>query len=172
MTTNFRVWTETADATSQSANVESSDEFKKDETRTAGWKANDVISAIKMNSILRQNSLIAVALAEAFLSNKTTLSILSSVEDVSTALLASIASKAEVNVIKRSMELSNLTMAELSASVESMETAISNLSSGTVKAGDSNKLDGKNSSYFQKAITSGTANPSGGANGDIYIKYS
>lgn len=170
MATNFKVWIDNADATSENPNVQTAEDFDVDSSRAEGFKAGDPVSSLKMNTILHQNSLIAVALAEAFLSN-TTMGMLSSVSDVKTAFLASIALKADVTSLLASVTGLSNRVVSLEGDVDSLSANISAISSGTTTAGNAAKLGGNLPAYYQKAITSGTSNPSGGSNGDIYIKY-
>lgn len=170
MATNFKVWIDNADATSENPNVQTLEDFDVDSSRVEGFKAGDPVSSLKMNSILHQNSLIAVALAEAFLSN-TTMGMLSSVGDVKTAFLASIALKADVTSLSATVAGLSNRVVSLEGDVDSLTANITAITSGSTIAGNAAKLGGNLPSYYQKAITSGTSNPSGGSNGDIYIKY-
>ena len=170
MATNFKVWIDNPDATSQNPNVEKNEDYAQDEKRIEGWKAGDPISSLKMNSILRQNSLIAVALAEAFFP-KTTLGILSSVDDIKTEMLASIALKSNVDSLALSVSTLSSNVASIQGQISTIQRTITGLSNGTSAAGNALKLGGNLPAYYQKAITSGTSNPTGGSNGDIYIKY-
>lgn len=171
MATNFKVWIDEPDATSANANVENSEDFGADSFRASGWKAGDTISSIRMNTILRQNSLIAVALVEAFLS-KTTLGMLSSVDEMKTEMLAAIAMKADVTSLSSSVSTLSSNVASLQGALNTVTQNVASLTNGTSSAGNALKLGGQSASYYQKAITSGTSEPTGGSNGDIYIKYS
>lgn len=170
MATNFKVWIDNANATSENPNVQTPEDFDVDSSRVEGFKAGDPVSSLKMNTVLHQNSLIAVALAEAFLSN-TTMGMLSSVGDVKTAFLASIALKADVTSLSATVAGLSNRVVSLEGSANSLSASIAAITSGSTTAGNASKLGGNLPSYYQKAITSGTSNPSGGSNGDIYIKY-
>lgn len=171
MTTNFKVWIDTPVSTFGSVNVQTLSAFQNDTQRIIGWYAGDTISSIKMNSILRQNSLIIASLMEAFCSSNTTLSLLSSVAEVKAAMLDSIATKGSVSSLSSSVSSLSSTVGTLNSSVTSLQTSVTNLTNGTTAIDNSLKLGGQLPTYYQRAITSGTAEPFGGSNGDIYIQY-
>ena len=56
---NFKVW---VDHYSTGSNVDKYSDFANDSTRKAGFQSGEVVPSKKMNSILRQNSLVITAL--------------------------------------------------------------------------------------------------------------
>lgn len=172
MATNFKIWVETPDSSSANANVEAIASFDSSSQRINGWLAGNTVSSIKMNSILRQNSLVVAGLMEAFCGSNTTLSLLSTVSEVRAALLNGIATKDSVTTVASNLATTTATISSLQTTTSNLQTSVSNIANGGTAAGNASKLGGQLPAYYQKAITSGTADPVGGSNGDIYIKYS
>lgn len=155
----FNVW---VDSVVSGTNVEAYDTFSADSSRVNGYAAGETVSAIKMNSILRQNSLVITALMTAFC-NTTTVDLTSTVANVVTALKAGIASASDLATATTNAN----------SALEIANTASSNVNkimNGTLTVGNAAALNGVPASGWQKAISYGTAAPSGGNNGDIYIQ--
>ena len=97
MATLFKVWVDSPDDTA-SGNVMSQSDFASDSQRTSGYASGQTISSKRLNTILRQTSLIMVALMDQFCPSSTA-TLMSSLATVKTALGNAIATKSSVDTL-------------------------------------------------------------------------
>lgn len=97
MATQFKVWIDSPDD-STSGNVMSQSDFAIDSQRTSGYASGQTISSKRLNTILRQTSLIMVALMDQFCPSSTA-TLMSSLATVKTALGNAIATKSSVTAL-------------------------------------------------------------------------
>lgn len=97
MATQFKVWIDSPDD-SASGNVMSQSDFAIDSQRTSGYASGQTISSKRLNTILRQTSLIMVALMDQFCPSSTA-TLMSSLATVKTALGNAIATKSSVTAL-------------------------------------------------------------------------
>lgn len=97
MATQFKVWIDSPDDAT-SGNVMSQSDFAIDSQRTSGYASGQTISSKRLNTILRQTSLIMVALMDQFCPNSTA-TLMSSLATVKTALGNAIATKSSVTAL-------------------------------------------------------------------------
>lgn len=98
MATQFKVWIDSPDDTA-SGNVMSQSDFATDSQRTSGYASGQTISSKRLNTILRQTSLIMVALMDQFCPSST-VTLMSSLATVKTALGNAIATKSSVDTLR------------------------------------------------------------------------
>lgn len=98
MATQFKVWIDSPDDTT-SGNVMSQSDFASDSQRTSGYASGQTISSKRLNTILRQTSLIMVALMDQFCPSSTA-TLTSSLSTVKTALGNAIATKSSVDTLR------------------------------------------------------------------------
>lgn len=98
MATQFKVWIDSPDDTT-SGNVMSQSDFATDSQRTSGYASGQTISSKRLNTILRQTSLIMVALMDQFCPSSTA-TLMSSLATVKTALGNAIATKSSVDTLR------------------------------------------------------------------------
>ena len=98
MATKFKVW---IDNPSQGTNIQSYADFVSDTQRLAGFSAGTVASSIRVNSVLRQANLVAVAFMDAILPNSELdlTSSPTSVRDEIKAVFSNLATKNDVKVV-------------------------------------------------------------------------
>lgn len=146
MATNFKTW---LDSATFGDNILTQSDFFNSSQRTSGYASGQPVPAKLMNTILRQNSLITVALMEQFCGSST-VDLTSSLANMKTALAAGIASKAALdnlstaisNIIGGTTTVSKATNADYATSAGSANTATSatsatNATSATKLAGGS-----------------------------------
>lgn len=97
MATQFKVWIDSPDDTT-SGNVMSQSDFAIDSQRISGYAFGQTVSSKRLNTILRQTSLIMVALMDQFCPNSTA-TLMSSLATVKTALGNAIATKGSVTAL-------------------------------------------------------------------------
>lgn len=97
MSTQYKVWIDSPDDAA-SGNVMSQSDFAIDSQRTSGYASGQTVSAKRLNTILRQTSLITVALMDQFCPSSTT-TLMSSLATVKTALGNAIATKSSVTAL-------------------------------------------------------------------------
>lgn len=97
MATQFKVWIDSPDDTT-SGNVMSQSDFAIDSQRISGYAFGQTVSSKRLNTILRQTSLIMVALMDQFCPNSTA-TLMSSLATVKTALGNAIATKSSVTAL-------------------------------------------------------------------------
>lgn len=96
MSTKFKQWLDTAITSGGTQNVYDQSTFNSNTQRTEGYKSGDTLSSLLMNSILRQTSLICVALMDQFCASST-VDLASNLADVKLALSSGIATVQSVN---------------------------------------------------------------------------
>lgn len=158
MATKFMPWM--GDGTvSAGDSIKSAEAWASDTTRSNGWESGDAVDSQEFNTVLRQDSLIVTALMKAFCDDSV-ISHLSSLNDVVTVLLAAIPKKSEVPDVTT-----------LTSNLASLQTVVGDILNGSRTVGNSAALGGQAAANWQRKILTGTAAPSGGNNGDIYLQY-
>jgi hypothetical protein len=97
MATQFKVWIDSPDDAT-SGNVMSQSDFAIDSQRISGYAFGQTVSSKRLNTILRQTSLIMVALMDQFCPSSTA-TLMSSLATVKTALGNAIATKSSVTAL-------------------------------------------------------------------------
>lgn len=118
MATQFKVWIDSPDDTT-SGNVMSQSDFATDSQRTSGYASGQTISSKRLNTILRQTSLIMVALMDQFCPSSTT-TLMSSLANVKTALGNAIATKSSVDTLKTTVTSQGNQLSTLQNTVNSI----------------------------------------------------
>jgi hypothetical protein len=118
MATQFKVWIDSPDDTT-SGNVMSQSDFATDSQRTSGYASGQTISSKRLNTILRQTSLIMVALMDQFCPSSTT-SLMSSLATVKTALGNAIATKSSVDTLRTTVTSQDNRLTTLQNTVDSI----------------------------------------------------
>lgn len=140
MATLFKVWVDSPDDTA-SGNVMSQSDFASDSQRTSGYASGQTISSKRLNTILRQTSLIMVALMDQFCPSSTA-TLMSSLATVKTALGNAIATKSSVDalgttVTSQGNQLSTLqnkvdnVIGSSSETIPEIVTRVTNIENGT-----------------------------------------
>ena len=140
MATLFKVWVDSPDDTA-SGNVMSQSDFASDSQRTSGYASGQTISSKRLNTILRQTSLIMVALMDQFCPSSTA-TLMSSLATVKTALGNAIATKSSVDalgttVASQGNQLSTLQnkvnniIGSSSETIPEIVTRVTNIENGT-----------------------------------------
>ena len=140
MATQFKVWIDSPDDTS-GGNVMSQSNFASDSQRTSGYASGQTISSKRLNTILRQTSLIMVALMDQFCPSSTA-TLMSSLATVKTALGNAIATKSSVDalgttVTSQGSQLSTLqnkvnsVIGSSTATIPEIVTRVTNIENGT-----------------------------------------
>lgn len=128
MATQFKVWIDSPDDT-PGGNVMSQSNFASDSQRTSGYASGQTISSKRLNTILRQTSLIMVALMDQFCPSST-VTLMSSLANVKTALGNAIATKSSVDTLSTTVTSQGT---QLSALQDTVDNIISS-SSETIPA--------------------------------------
>lgn len=118
MATQFKVWIDSPDDTT-SGNVMSQSDFATDSQRTSGYTSGQTISSKRMNTILRQTSLIMVALMDQFCSSSTA-TLMSSLATVKTALGNAIATKSSVDTLRTTVTSQGNQLSTLQSTVNNI----------------------------------------------------
>lgn len=118
MATQFKVWIDSPDDTS-SGNVMSQSDFASDSQRTSGYASGQTISSKRLNTILRQTSLIMVALMDQFCPSST-VTLMSSLANVKTALGNAIATKSSVDTLRTTVTSQGTQLSTLQDTVDNM----------------------------------------------------
>ena len=118
MATQFKVWVDSPDD-SASGNVMSQSDFATDSQRTSGYASGQTISAKRMNTILRQTSLIMVALMDQFCPSST-VTLMSSLANVKTALGNAIATKSSVDTLRTTVTSQGTQLSTLQNTVDNI----------------------------------------------------
>lgn len=118
MATLFKVWIDSPDDTS-SGNVMSQSDFASDSQRTSGYASGQTISSKRLNTILRQTSLIMVALMDQFCPSST-VTLMSSLANVKTALGNAIATKSSVDTLRTTVTSQGTQLSTLQDTVDNM----------------------------------------------------
>lgn len=118
MATQFKVWIDSPDDTT-SGNVMSQSDFATDSQRTSGYASGQTISAKRMNTILRQISLIMVALMDQFCPSST-VTLMSSLANVKTALGNAIATKSSVDTLRTTVTSQGTQLSTLQNTVDNI----------------------------------------------------
>ena len=118
MATQFKVWIDSPDDTT-SGNVMSQSDFATDSQRTSGYASGQTISAKRMNTILRQTSLIMVALMDQFCPSST-VTLMSSLANVKTALGNAIATKSSVDTLRTTVTSQGTQLSTLQDTVDNI----------------------------------------------------
>lgn len=140
MATQFKVWIDSPDDTT-SGNVMSQSDFATDSQRTSGYASGQTISSKRLNTILRQTSLIMVALMDQFCPSST-VTLMSSLATVKTALGNAIATKSSVDTLRTTVtsqgnQLSTLQntvdniVGESSETIPEVAARVTNIENGT-----------------------------------------
>lgn len=126
MATLFNVWIDSPDDSS-GGNVFSQSDFASDSQRADGYESGQTISAKRLNTILRQTSLITTALMDVFCGSST-VTLTSTLANVKSALVAGIAAKAELTALSTTVNTLNTT------TVPNMSTALNTVINSTIPA--------------------------------------
>lgn len=118
MATLFKVWIDSPDDTS-SGNVMSQSDFASDSQRTSGYASGQTISSKRLNTILRQTSLIMVALMDQFCPSST-VTLMSSLANVKTALGNAIATKSSVDTLRTTVTSQGTQLSTLQNTVDNI----------------------------------------------------
>ena len=118
MATQFKVWIDSPDATA-SGNVMSQSDFATDSQRTSGYASGQTISSKRLNTVLRQTSLIMVALMDQFCPSST-VTLMSSLANVKTALGNAIATKSSVDTLRTTVTSQGTQLSTLQNTVDSI----------------------------------------------------
>ena len=118
MATQFKVWIDSPDDTS-SGNVMSQSDFASDSQRTSGYASGQTISSKRLNTILRQTSLIMVALMDQFCPSST-VTLMSSLANVKTALGNAIATKSSVDTLRTTVTSQGTQLSTLQNTVDNI----------------------------------------------------
>lgn len=118
MATLFKVWIDSPDDTS-SGNVMSQSDFASDSQRTSGYASGQTISSKRLNTILRQTSLIMVALMDQFCPSST-VTLMSSLANVKSALGNAIATKSSVDTLRTTVTSQGTQLSTLQDTVDNM----------------------------------------------------
>ena len=140
MATQFKVWIDSPDDTA-SGNVMSQSNFASDSQRTSGYASGQTISSKRLNTILRQTSLIMVALMDQFCPSST-VTLMSSLANVKTALGNAIATKSSVDTLSTTVtsqgtQLSTLQdtvnniISSSSETIPAISARVTNIENGT-----------------------------------------
>lgn len=140
MATQFKVWVDSPDDTA-SGNVMSQSDFASDSQRTSGYASGQTISSKRLNTILRQTSLVMVALMDQFCPSSTA-TLMSSLATVKTALGNAIATKSSVDALEKIVtfqgnQLSTLrnkvnhVVGSSSETIPEIVTRVTNIENGT-----------------------------------------
>lgn len=125
MATLFKPWIDSPDDSS-GGNVFSQSDFASDSQRTSGYASGQTISSKRLNTILREISLITTALMDQFCPNST-VTLVSSLADVKSALSNSIASVSDM------LSISD-TVSGHTTAINGMTTVLNQLNMSTVPA--------------------------------------
>ena len=118
MATQFKVWVDSPDD-SASGNVMSQSDFATDSQRTSGYASGQTISSKRLNTILRQTSLIMVALMDQFCPSSTA-TLMSSLATVKTALGNAIATKSSVDTLRTTVTSQGTQLSTLKNTVDNI----------------------------------------------------
>lgn len=118
MATQFKVWIDSPDDTS-SGNVMSQSDFASDSQRTSGYASGQTISSKRLNTILRQTSLVMVALMDQFCPSST-VTLMSSLANVKTALGNAIATKSSVDTLRTTVTSQGTQLSTLQDTVDNI----------------------------------------------------
>ena len=118
MATLFKVWIDSPDDTS-SGNVMSQSDFASDSQRTSGYASGQTISSKRLNTILRQTSLVMVALMDQFCPSST-VTLMSSLANVKTALGNAIATKSSVDTLRTTVTSQGTQLSTLQNTVDNI----------------------------------------------------
>ena len=119
MATLFNVWIDSPDDSS-GGNVMSQSDFASDTQRTSGYESGQTISAKRLNTILRQTSLITTALMDQFCGSST-VTLTSSLANVKNALSAGIATSASLANLSNQVGSMSSSVTGLLNSVDTIE---------------------------------------------------
>lgn len=118
MATQFKVWIDSPDDTT-SGNVMSQSDFATDLQRTSGYASGQTISSKRLNTILRQASLVITALMDQFCPSST-VTLMSSLAVVKTALGNAIATKSSVDTLSTTVTSQGTQLSALQNTVDGM----------------------------------------------------
>ena len=118
MATQFKVWIDSPDDTA-SGNVMSQSNFASDSQRTSGYASGQTISSKRLNTILRQTSLVMVALMDQFCPSST-VTLMSSLANVKTALGNAIATKSSVDTLRTTVTSQGTQLSTLQNTVDNI----------------------------------------------------
>lgn len=118
MATQFKVWIDSPDDTT-SGNVMSQSDFATDSQRISGYASGQTISSKRLNTILRQTSLIMAALMDQFCPSST-VTLMSSLANVKTALGNAIATKSSVDTLRTTVTSQGSQLSTLQNTVDSI----------------------------------------------------
>lgn len=118
MATQFKVWIDSPDDTA-GGNVMSQSNFASDSQRTSGYASGQTISSKRLNTILRQTSLVMVALMDQFCPSST-VTLMSSLANVKTALGNAIATKSSVDTLSTTVTSQGTQLSALQNTVDNI----------------------------------------------------